>query len=376
MVGFFHGWVLGAQYEQIKMHLSDKKHTSFRTPFGVYCYTVMPFGLKNAGATYQRAMTRICKKHFHKTVECYVDDLVVKRRIPPLGSQKSLRGTKGMNPKMRMNPLKCFLGVSSGKFLGFVVTKDGIMVDPAKIQAILDMRPPTNLRELKGLQGRLAYIRRFISKLSGRCAPFTRLMRKGVDFVWDKECDNAFNNIKQYLTQPPVLAAPIQGRPFILYTRALDHSLGAMLAQKDDEGHSRALYYLSRMMIGAEHKYTPVEKECLALMFAVQKMRHYLAGQTTYLISRVNPRKVLMTKAGSLNLRLAKWSILLSQYDLVYEKQKVVKGSTATCCPGRFPRSTSASGRFKVARRSSRRNNALHRNCTRRHHADLEDVLR
>jgi hypothetical protein len=97
-------------------------------------------------------------------------------------------------------------GVVTGKLLGFVITRDGITVDPAKTKAILEMKPPTNLRELKRLQGIKTYIRRFISNLSGRCQPFSRLMKKGIEKVWDQACDNAFQSIKQYLTQPPVLA--------------------------------------------------------------------------------------------------------------------------------------------------------------------------
>ena len=152
------------------MHPEDERHTSFRTPFGVYCYTVMPFGLKNAGATYQRAMMKIFQDMQHKTVECYVDDLAVKskRKEDHLQDLREvfLRLRKH---KLRMNPLKCFFGVSSGKFLGFIVRKAGIELDPIKVKAILEMPSPRTLRELKGLQGRLAYIRRFISNLSGKC---------------------------------------------------------------------------------------------------------------------------------------------------------------------------------------------------------------
>lgn len=134
----------------------------------------------------------------------------------------------------------------------------------------------------------------------------------------DKECDEAFKNIKRYRTNPPVLAAPSSNKPFILYTGALDHSLGAMLAQNNDDGKEVALYYPSRMLVGAEHRYKPVGKECLALMFAVQKLRHYLLSNTVYLVSHINPLKVLMTKTISLNDRLANWSILLSCYDIRY----------------------------------------------------------
>ena len=117
------------------MHPEDERHTSFRTPFGVYGYTVMPFGLKNAGATYQRAMMKIFQDMQHKTVECYVDDLTVKskRKEDHLQDLREvfLRLRKH---KLRMNPLKCFFGVSSGKFLGFIVRKAGIELDPIKVK--------------------------------------------------------------------------------------------------------------------------------------------------------------------------------------------------------------------------------------------------
>jgi len=145
-----------------------------------------------------------------------------------------------------MNPTKSFLGVSSGKFLRFTVTSKGIHLDPDKVKAIQNMQSPKILKELWGLHGRLAYIRRFIANLSGHCQPFTQLMKKGVSFVWDKACQKAFKDIKEYLTKPPVLVALTSGKPFLLYIRAMDHSLGALLAQRDDEGHEQTVYYLSR----------------------------------------------------------------------------------------------------------------------------------
>jgi len=119
------------------MYPGDEKHTSFRTPLGVYCYTVMPFGLKNAGATYQRAMSIIFRDHLRKTVECYVDDIAVKSR----DKNDHLRDLRTIFDIMRahrlkMNPIKSFLGVSSGKFLGFIVTSKGIHLDPDKVKAI------------------------------------------------------------------------------------------------------------------------------------------------------------------------------------------------------------------------------------------------
>ncbi|XP_028547560.1 uncharacterized protein LOC114578513, partial [Dendrobium catenatum] len=248
-------------YNQIKMETEDEKHTSFRTPIGIFCYTVMPFGLKNAGATYQRAMTCIFDELIHQKVECYVDDLVVKS-VDRRDHLNDLRIVFERIRKydLKMNPLKCAFGVSSGKFLGYVVRHRGIEVDPNKIKAIMEMPPPRNLRQLRSLQGQLAFIRRFISNLSGRCQPFSMLMKKDVCFKWDDECREAFDSIKRYLSNSPIFVAPILGKPLILYTAALEESLEALLAQHNEEGKENALYYISRRLIGAEIRYSPIEK--------------------------------------------------------------------------------------------------------------------
>ncbi|KAL0350135.1 UNVERIFIED_CONTAM: hypothetical protein Sradi_4162700 [Sesamum radiatum] len=168
-----------------------------------------------------------------------------------------------------MNPSKCAFGVTSGKFLEFIVRQRGIEIEQAKIDAILRMPEPRNIHELKSLQGKLAYLRRFISNLAGRCQPFSRLMKKDVPFQWDEACDKAFKSIKSYLMKPPVLVAPVPGRPLILYVAAQERSVGILLAQKNDEGKENALYYLSRTMTPNELKYSPIEKLCLALIFSI-----------------------------------------------------------------------------------------------------------
>ena len=184
------------------------------------------------------------------------------------------------------------------------------------------MQPPRNLRELRGLQGRLAYIRRFISNLSGRCQPFTKLMKKGVSFIWD---DSLPTSVRENQTIPHATTCPYSSDVEKIFPdiRSSDGSFFRSFAsQNDDQGHKQAIYYLSRTMIGAEHRYNLIEKECLALVFAVQKMRHYLVGQTINVISKVNPLRLLMTKPSLLNGRLAKWAILLSQYEIHFLPQK------------------------------------------------------
>ncbi|KAI0516060.1 hypothetical protein KFK09_008732 [Dendrobium nobile] len=206
-------------------------------------------------------MTHIFDDLIHQKVECYVDNLVVKS----LGRNDHLKDLRIVFERIRkydlkMNPLKCAFGVSSSKFLGYVVHHRGIEIDPNKIKAITEMPPPRNLRQLRSLQGQLAFIRRFISNLSGRCQPFSKLMKKDVRFKWDAECQEVFDSIKKYLLNPPILAAPIPGKPLILYTTALKESLGALLAQNNEEGKENALYYISRRLIGAESRYSPIEK--------------------------------------------------------------------------------------------------------------------
>jgi len=151
-------------------------------------------------------------------------------------------------------------------------------------------------------------------------------MKKRVSFVWDNACQEAFEEIKEYLTHSPVLVAQVLGKPFLFYIRTIDHSLGYLLAQNNDQNHEHVIYYLSRTIIGAEHHYNPIEKECLALVFAIQMMRHYLMGQRIHVIFRVNPLQLFMIRPSSLNCRLAKWVILLSQYELQFMPQKIIKG--------------------------------------------------
>ncbi|TYK02888.1 uncharacterized protein E5676_scaffold968G00270 [Cucumis melo var. makuwa] len=284
-------------YNQIRMVLLDEEMTAFRTPKEIYCYKVMPFGLKNAGATYQRAMQNVFDDMLHKYVECY----------------------------LRMNPLKCAFGVTSGKFLGFIVRHQGIEIDQSKIDAIQKMPRPKSLHDLRSLQGRLAYIRRFISNLASRCQPFQKLMRKGENFVWNEACQNDFDSIKKYLLNPLVLGALVPGEPLILYIAAQERSLGALLAQEKEKGKERALYYLSKTLVGAEVNYSSIEKMCLALFFAIDKLRHYMQAFTVHLVAKADPIKYVLSRP-IISGRLAKWAVILQQYDIVYISQKTIKG--------------------------------------------------
>ncbi|KAL0368109.1 UNVERIFIED_CONTAM: Retrovirus-related Pol polyprotein from transposon.6 [Sesamum calycinum] len=324
-----------SRYNQIHMASADEELTVFRTPKDIYCYKVMPFGLKNAGATYQRAMQRIFDYMLHKNVECYIDDLVIKskKRVDHFHDLRKVF-ERLRRYQLKMNLSKCAFGVTSEKFLGFIVRQRVIEIEQAKIDAILRMPEPQNIHELKSLQGKLAYLQRFISNLAGRCQPFSRLMKKDVPFQWDEACDKAFKSIKSYLMKPPVLVAPVPGRPLILYVATQERSVGILLSQKNDKGKENALYYLSRTIMPNKLKYSPIEKLCLALIFSIQKLKHYFQSHSIHLVSKANPLKYVMEKS-IISDRLARWCLQLQQFEITYVPQKVVK---LPCLPnGSYP---------------------------------------
>ncbi|WKA13007.1 hypothetical protein VitviT2T_030344 [Vitis vinifera] len=292
MLSFMDGF---SGYSQILMAPEDMEKTSFITEWGTYCYRVMPFGLKNAGATYQRAATTLFHDMMHRDVEVYVDDMIVKSR-------------------------------GRSDHLAALESERGIEVDPDKIRAILDMPAPRTEREVRGFLGRLQYISRFIARLTDICEPIFRLLRKSQPTVWDDQCQRAFERIREYLLSPPVLASPTPGRPLLLYLSVSDVALGCMLAQLDDSGKDRAIYYLSKRMLDYETRYVTIERYCLALVWATRRLRHYMTEYSVHLISRLDPLRYLFDRPALVG-RLMRWLVLLTEFDIHYVTQKSIRGS-------------------------------------------------
>ena len=169
------------------MHEADQEKTSFVTSQGLFCYKVMPFGLKNAGATYQRLMNKMFAQQIGRNVQVYVDDMLVKSRKKE-DHLEDLRETFGTlrSYNMKLNPGKCAFGVTAGKFLGFMVSQRGIEANPDKIRAIIEMAPPRNVKEVQSLNGKIAALNRFVSKATDKCLPFFRTLKKS--FEWTDEC--------------------------------------------------------------------------------------------------------------------------------------------------------------------------------------------
>ena len=226
----------------------------------------MPFGLKNARATYQRMATTLLHDMIHKEIEVYVDDMMVKsptreRHVEAL--DKFLARTERYN--LRLNIKKCIFGVTSGKLLGHIMSQKGIEIDPDKVKAIGDMPPPKNEKEVRGFIGRLQYISRFIAKLTIICEPIFKLLRKSQPIIWDDRCQMAFETIN-YLMNPPVLQPPRPDKILILYLVIEKEAIEAMLAQKGEGKSEHAVHYLSKKLLPYESKYNLVEKTYLAII--------------------------------------------------------------------------------------------------------------
>jgi hypothetical protein len=278
-------------YNQIVMDESDKVKTSFITSRGLFCYKVMPFGLKNAGATYQRLMNRMFHDQIGRNVEVYVDDMLVKSKEED-GHLDDLRKTFETLCKyqMKLNPSKCAFGVYSGKFLGFMVSQRGIEANPDKIKAILEMQPPKTTKEVQRLMGRVAALNRFMSRSTDKCLPFFKTLKKA--FMWTDECQQAFEELKMYLTEPPLLSPSKQGEELYLYLAVSPTAVSFTLIQ-EEERRQLPVYYTSRALRGAEERYPPMEKLAFALVTAARKLRPYFQAHTIVLLANHPLRKAM-----------------------------------------------------------------------------------
>ena len=288
----------------------------------------MPFGLKNVGATYQRAATTLFHDMMHRDVEVYVDDMIVESwdRSNHIVALERFFERIGQF-RLRLNPKNCTFGVTYGKLLGYMVSERGIEVDMDKIRAILDMPMPRIERGVRGFLGRLQYISRFIARLTDICEPIFRLLRKNQPIVWDDQCQRAFERIREYLLSPLVLAPPIPSRPLLLYLSVLDVvALGCMLAQLDDSSKERAIYYLSKRMLDYETRYIMIERYCLALVWATRRLRHYMIEYSVHLLSYLDPLRYLFNRPALVG-RLMRWLVLLIEFDIHYVTQKSIRGS-------------------------------------------------
>ena len=288
-------------YHQIPLALDDQEKTVFVTPIGNYHYKVMSFGLKNAGSTYQRMMTRMFESLLGKNIEIYMYDMVVKSKMVSehLGDLRAIFEVL-RNYKLRLNASKCSFGVGSGKFLGYMVTHRGIEVNPDQIKAINNLRSPRNPKEVQKLIGMAAALNRFISRSADRCRPFFLLINKWKGFEWIEECAIAFQQLKDYLARLPIMSSPELDEVLFAYIAVTPYVVSLVLIRVDN-GVQRPVYYVSKLLHEAEVRYLPLEKAILAIVLGTRKLPHYFQAHTVSFLhsSRLKPySEVLITQGG------------------------------------------------------------------------------
>ena len=289
-----------------------------------YHYKVMPFGLKNAGSTYQRMMTRMFESQLDKNIEIYVDDMVVKSKVvfKHLGD---LGGTFNVlrKHKLRLNASKCSFGVGSGKFLGYMVTHRGIDLKPDQIKAINDLKPPRNAKEVQKLTGMITALNRFISRSADRCKPFYLLINKWKGFEWSENYTVAFQQLKEYLSRPLIMSSPTADEVLYAYITVAPYAVSLVLI-RDDNGLQRPVYYVSKSLHKAEVRYLSLEKAILAVVHSTRKLPHYFQAHTVVVLTQL-PLKSIRRTADYIG-RIALWNTILGAFDIKYMSRTSIKG--------------------------------------------------
>ena len=211
----------------------------------------MPFGLKNAGATYQRLMDKVLAPMLGRNVYPYVDDMVV-------ASQDRAQHTADLEEffvtiskyHLKLNPEKCVFEVEAGKFLGFMLRERGIEANPDKCTAIIAMRSPTSVKEVQQLTGRMAALSRFVSAGGEKGHPYLQCLKRNSRFAWTDECVAAFIKLKEYLATPTVLCKPVTGVPLRLYFTVTERAISSVLVQEQDQSQ-KPIYFVSKVLQGA-----------------------------------------------------------------------------------------------------------------------------
>ena len=221
---------------------------------------------------------------------------------------------------MKLNPAKCAFGVSVGKFLGFIVNNQGIEENLDKTKVVLDMMPPSNIKDIQRLTGRLSALSRFISRANNKCRPFFQVLKKA--FRWDAHCQEAFTALKTYLSSPPILVSPSKGELLTLYLVVLDFATSAALVRERDKVQ-QPVYYCSRALRGAEKRYPKMEKLILGLVTTSRKLQPYFKDHTVEVPTEY-PMKQILHKPETTR-RLIKWATELSEFDIRYKPRTAVK---------------------------------------------------
>nr|GEZ61095.1 DNA-directed DNA polymerase [Tanacetum cinerariifolium] len=308
-------------YFQIPIDPQDQEKTTFTCPYGTFAYRRMPFGLCNAPSTFQRCMMSIFHDMIEKTMEVFMDDFSV------FGDSFSSCLTnldKMLNrceeTYLVLNWEKCHFMCREGIVLGHKISKSGIEVDRAKVDAIVKLPHPNTVKGVRSFLGHAGFYRHFIQDFLKIARPMTHLLEKETPFVFSKECIDAFNTLNKKLTEAPILVVPDWNLPFELMCDASDYAIGAVLGQRKSK-HFQPIHYASKPMTEAQIHYTTTEKEMLAVVYAFENFRPYLVLSKSIVYTDHSALKYLLNKQDA-KTRLLQWVLLLQEFDITILDKK------------------------------------------------------
>ncbi|KAJ4802068.1 polyprotein [Rhynchospora pubera] len=298
-------------YHQLKIRPSDVEKTAFRTRYGHYEFLVMPFGLTNAPAAFMDLMNRVFREFLDAFVVVFIDDILIYSR----SFEEHVKHLRIVLSRLRECKLygkfsKCDFWLSKVAFLGHVISGEGLAVDPSKVQAVTEWSQPKSVSEIRSFLGLAGYYRRFVAGFSQIAKPLTELLHKRVKFVWEEKQEKSFQELKNRLVTAPVLAMPISGREYDVYTDASKLGLGCVLMQE-----KHVIAYASRQLRSHEQNYPTHDLELVAIIFALKIWRHYLYGVKCKIYTDHQSLKYIFTQK-ELNLRQRRWLELMKDYDL------------------------------------------------------------
>ena len=301
---------LRSGYHQLRIKDGDVPKTAFRSRYGHYEFIVMSFGLTNAPAVFMDLMNRVFREFLDTFVIVFIDDILIYSKTEAEHEEHLRMVLQTLRDnKLYAKFLKCEFWLKQVSFLGHVVSKAGVSVDPAKIEAVTGWTRPSTVSEVRSFLGLAGYYRRFVENFSRIATPLTQLTRKGAPFVWSKACEDSFQTLKQKLVTAPVLTVPDGSGSFVIYSDASKKGLGCVLMQQ-----GKVVAYASRQLKSHEQNYPTHDLELAAVVFALKIWRHYLYGEKIQIFTDHKSLKYFFTQK-ELNMRQRRWLELVKDYD-------------------------------------------------------------
>lgn len=302
-------------YHQISIEESDKQKTAFSTPDGHWEFNKMPFGLSNAPSTFQRFIICTLAGLIGSSCLVYLDDIIVhsSKGIKDHLQQLAKLFDRLREANIKLKPSKCNFVKDQVTYLGYIICKDGIKPDPSKIVAIENCPIPKNAKGIMSFLGLVGWYRKFIPNFSKIAEPLTNLTKKDTKFIFNSEAMEAFNKLRSAITSEDVLCHPDFTKPFILETDACNTGIGSIISQEHN-GFTKPIAYFSRKLTKCQKNYSTTEKEMLAVVESIKHFKCYLYGNKFTVITDHRPLKWLMSLKDPQS-RLARWALLLSEYD-------------------------------------------------------------